>query len=104
MIDLTANQKKIVLKVAQDIFNDDSIEFFVFGSRAKNSARKYSDLDLAIKGNDKISINLLQALKYSYSQSDLPFMVDVIDLNSISTEFYHAIESDLILLGKIASN
>jgi len=100
MIDLSTNQKKIVLELAKDIFKSDTIEIFVFGSRAKNTARKYSDLDIAIKRGEKIPTNQLQTLKYLYSQSDLPFMVDVIDLNAISTEFYQAIQSDLILLTK----
>jgi Nucleotidyltransferase domain. len=98
MIDLSTNEKKIVLDLAKDNFNNKMIEIFVFGSRAKNTARQYSDLDIAIKGNEIIPTNQLQTLKYSYAQSDLPFMVDVIDLNSISTEFYQAIQSDLIPL------
>ena len=98
MIDLSTNEKKIVLDLVKDNFNNKMIEIFVFGSRAKNTARQYSDLDIAIKGNEIIPTNQLQTLKYSYAQSDLPFMVDVIDLNSISTEFYQAIQSDLIPL------
>ncbi len=65
-----------------------------FGSRVTGKAKKYSDLDLVIMGEGTIDNKLLNEIKFEFSDSDLPIMVDIIDWHDISDEFKRAIESD----------
>lgn len=71
-------------------------KFCVFGSRAKGTARKYSDLDILVEGKNPIELTTLFRLKDDFSESDLVFEVDVIDRACISEEFYQAIKKDCI--------
>jgi predicted nucleotidyltransferase len=66
-------------------------EVRVFGSRVNGSASKFSDLDLARCGNEKISGEQLESLKDALSESDLPIMVDVVDWHAISETFQNII-------------
>jgi uncharacterized protein len=68
------------------------IEVRIFGSRVDGGARKYSDVDLALIGKNKIDIHILEALRDAFSESNLPMQVDVLDWNDISENFQKIIE------------
>jgi len=59
-------------------------EVILFGSRALNTFKATSDIDLAIKGKDTNSI--VAALMADFEESDLIYQVDLVDYASISTE------------------
>lgn len=78
-----------------DILKSFQIEAYVFGSRAKHSAKDFSDLDLCLKkAYDKSTIRKLQD---AFEESDLPFSVDVIQWSEISEDFKNQIQKDLVL-------
>lgn len=77
----------------------EGIRVYVFGSRATYKARPYSDLDLALEHpSHLLPPGLLFQLQSALSESDLPYRVDVIDLNAVSDEFRQAIAPDLVPL------
>ena len=56
-----------------------------FGSRATWTAKEYSDLDLAILGDEPVPLDAVAALAEGFGESDLPFKVDVavwVDVNN----------------------
>lgn len=72
---------------------------WVFGSRAKGTAKKYSDLDLAIDMNNAcMPLKVLTVLMNDFEESLLPYKVDIIDLNSITSDFHQMIEKESIRL------
>jgi len=71
---------------------------YVFGSRAKGTARKVSDLDLAIDAHRKLTLSEEIALKEAFDESDLPMKVDIVDLHSVSESFKEMIRPDLVPL------
>jgi predicted nucleotidyltransferase len=64
----------------------------VFGSRVVGESKEYSDLDLALVGPAKLDPVVMEALRESFAESDLPFRVDVLDWHAISPEFRQVIE------------
>ena len=54
-------------------------EVWAFGSRARGSAKAYSDLDLAVIGKTPLPLRISAALAEDFSESDLPWRVDVVD-------------------------
>lgn len=81
-------------KMVVDILKVYPFRAFVFGSRAKNAAKEFSDLDLCIK--EPISKDTLRELQRKLEDSNLPYKVDVILWSEISSEFRAQIEKDLI--------
>lgn len=68
---------------------------WVFGSRAKNTARKFSDLDLAIDTNQQpMPLALMTNLLDAFEESDLPYKVDIVDLNTIDSDFRSLITNE----------
>jgi hypothetical protein len=72
---------------------------WVFGSRAKDKIKPFSDLDLAIDyhGN-QLPIAVLAELVFAFDESDLPYKVDIVDWHNISDNFRQHITQDRILL------
>ncbi|MHB9028630.1 MAG: nucleotidyltransferase family protein [Candidatus Latescibacterota bacterium] len=83
-----------MLKIIEDILERYAPEYEVraFGSRVTRTAKKHSDLDLAVAGRERIDPKRLDRLKEAFEESDLPFRVDVLDWNAISPEFRKIIE------------
>jgi uncharacterized protein len=67
-------------------------EIRAFGSRVSGTAKKYSDLDLAIITDSPLSLQKLMLLKEELTESDLPIKVDVLDWASLSPSFRRLIE------------
>lgn len=68
-------------------------EYLAFGSRLDHCHHRYSDLDIAIRADDKLPLEQLAALEEAFADSDLPFRVDIVDLHRASTELRQVVES-----------
>ena len=99
MIDLSSEHLAIIRNILQR--EVPGIEVRVFGSRINGKAETYSDLDLVLVGREKLDWKVIEALKDAFAESDLPFMVDVVDWHAISDEFRGLIEreSEVIVVG-----
>ena len=74
-----------------------NFDLFLFGSRAKGTARKYSDIDIAIQSDELDEDKRLKIL-FEFENSTLPYQVDVVDLKTVSDDFKALIDKDLIKL------
>lgn len=76
-------------------------EVWAFGSRARRSAKPYSDLDLVIMGDAPLSLDALAALNEAFAESDLPWKVDVVDWARLGDAFRRIVERDRVLLQRV---
>ncbi len=92
------------LKIAQDILQKFVPEraVWAFGSRAKWTAKEYSDLDLCIVGKTPLSFRTLGLLQEAFEDSDLPYKVDVVDWATTSDSFRKIIERDRVVVQRAA--
>jgi type I restriction enzyme S subunit len=82
------------LAIVKSILKKHEVIAYVFGSRAKNTAKALSDLDLCLKNEyNKTTVRKLQD---EFEESDLPFKVDIVIWSDISEGFQGHIEKDLI--------
>ena len=73
-------------------------KLYVFGSRSTGTAKQYSDLDLLIDSDKELPLSLLSELREIFTESNLPFKVDIVDKHRITEEFLEKIKKDWILL------
>ena len=78
----------------------DSATVWVFGSRAKGTARPTSDLDLAIDAGRPLTRRESALLHDAFEESDLPYTVDVVDLHAVSDTFRALIDQEKVLLDR----
>jgi predicted nucleotidyltransferase len=76
-IDITPEERAIVLRILNEIVPDREVR--VFGSRVTGKAKPFSDLDLAIMDDEPLSLETRARLEEAFSESELPWKVDVLD-------------------------
>ena len=72
--------------------------FYAYGSRVKGTARKYSDLDLCYQ--EEIPLSVLSQIHEELEESNLPFVVELVNWQHMRPQFREMIKEDLTLLPK----
>ena len=96
LIDISQENLRIVRDILQK--NVPEHEVWAFGSRATSRATTYSDLDLAVITYEPMGLSVSAALADDFSESDLPFKVDVVDWATTSEPFRKIIERDKVVV------
>jgi uncharacterized protein len=66
-------------------------EACAFGSRVQGTARSTSDLDILLLGQEAMQPVHRANLRLAFSESNLPFFVDIVEQARISTKFFEQI-------------
>jgi predicted nucleotidyltransferase len=96
MLDLSPRDLAIVQNILRKHVPD--YEVWAFGSRTKGTARRYSDLDLAVITDAPLSLQIRGDMAEDFSESDLPFRVDVLDWATTRDNFRRIVEQDRIIV------
>ena len=73
-------------------------EVWAYGSRARGTAKPYSDLDLAVITAQPLGLPLSAAMSEDFSESDLPWKVDVLDWATTSESFKAIVERQRVVV------
>jgi len=92
MIDLTEKQSSLVRSILRQYFPRG--EAWIFGSRYIGGAKKFSDLDLALKSDHPLTLDELGIIDEAFENSSLPFRVDAIDYLSVRESFRAIIDEN----------
>ena len=97
-IDLTAQDWNEVSRILDAIVP--GCEVWVFGSRATRMAKPYSDLDLVIITEERLSLATMADLTAAFDESDLAIKVDVVDWAATSETFREIIRKTAVVVKK----
>jgi len=95
-IDIKPDHWRIVQAILQRHVSQ--YDVWAFGSRARRAAKPYSDLDLAIIADQPLPLAVRAALADHFSESDLPWKVDVVDWATTSEAFRRIIEMEKVVV------
>ncbi len=95
-IDVTPSQWATIAAILSQGVPD--AEVWAFGSRAKGTARARSDLDLVIRADKPLTLLQLANLGEAFSESDLPFKVDVVDWAATQENFQRIITAHHVVV------
>lgn len=85
-IDMRPQDLEIVLTILRN-YLPQSAKVWVFGSRAKGKAHRGSDLDLAIDAHRSLTSKEKNQLGNAFYESNLPYKVDIVDMQNVSDTF-----------------
>lgn len=71
---------------------------WAFGSRAKWTAKPYSDLDLAIITRQPLSLSKMATVKEAFDESDLSIRVDIADWAAANETFRNIINQNKVVI------
>ena len=86
------------LQIIRDILKKYPYTFYAYGSRVKGTHRILSDLDICFM--EAIPFNVQAHLDEEFEESDVPFIVQVVDFHLMSPEFQQLIQNDLVLISE----
>jgi predicted nucleotidyltransferase len=92
MIHVSDEEMKIILDILKVHAKDCKV--LVFGSRLKRTHKPFSDLDLAFICKEDLTLKKILKLEYKFSESNLPYRVDVVNYNRASKEFKKIIDNN----------
>lgn len=95
-LDLTPGQLSIVREVLEKYVP--GREVLAFGSRVTGKARKFSDLDLAVMGDEPTGLSVMASLNEAFTESDLPFKVDIVDWPRTTDTFREVIRQESVVV------
>ena len=70
---------------------------YLFGSRARGMFREGSDIDLALDTGCPIELSVIFRIKNEIEETNIPFFVDVVDVQAASPDFKEQILKDGII-------
>ena len=85
VLDVSEAELGIVRKILERVVPGRRV--WAFGSRVTGRAKKFSDLDLAVLGDAPLPLGTMAELAEAFSESDLPWKVDVVDWATASERF-----------------
>lgn len=100
-LDLPAEHRRIVLEILGAHLSN-AAKAWVFGSRATGRARQYSDLDVAIDAGRPMTLDEFAILAEAFSDSDLPYRVDIVDWHAVDAGFRALIAAERVPLNRAA--
>ena len=66
--------------IVRGLLSGSGVKAFLFGSRARGDAGRFSDIDIAVNAGAKpVSGNLMALLSEAFELSRIPFFVDLVD-------------------------
>lgn len=74
------------------------LEVWAFGSRARHTAKRYSDLDLALITETPLPLAVMTDIQSAFEASDLPIRVDLVDWATTSEAFRQIIAQDKVVV------
>ena len=69
-------------------------KIFVYGSRARGDFKEGSDIDIALDTGATIDLSIFSNITYDIDESNVPILVDLIDVHAVSEKFLHVIQKD----------
>ncbi|MDR0983576.1 MAG: nucleotidyltransferase domain-containing protein [Ruminococcus sp.] len=96
MIYVKDNELTIIKNILKK-YLDFEDKILVYGSRIDEKHKQFSDIDIAIV-SDKLDILTLFNMKHDFSESDLPYFVDITDYNNTADYFKKIIDSNNVKL------
>jgi predicted nucleotidyltransferase len=93
--------KEIIDEIRNLIFNivaKDEYSVFIFGSSATSDRNKFSDIDIGFDGKNKVSPREWVELKDAFDNSNIPYIVDIVDFKEVTSEFANFSKNKIIKL------
>lgn len=97
MIDLAPRELALVQKILRDGLPA-AARVWVFGSRAKGTAKRASDLDLAVDAGAPLPFSVTARLDGVFDEAPLAFSVDLVDMHAVSSAFRALIDGHKVPL------
>ncbi len=99
----TESELKILKDLLLDPLFKKSATIWLFGSRARGDHQKFSDVDILYSVPDTLNLSsgYISEIKENLENSNFPYKVDLVDINSLAKSYYDNVMKDRVELKKV---
>jgi predicted nucleotidyltransferase len=72
-------------------------KIYLFGSRARGTYSKWSDIDIALDADVPLPITAVDEIKSVFEATNMPYKIEVVDFHRVSPSMREAIRREGIL-------
>ncbi len=90
----TETQQKIIRLINALI---PQAKIYLFGSRARGTHGKWSDIDLALDAGEQLPISVVGEAGDVMKETNIPYKIEVVDFHNVSPEMQASIRTDGVL-------
>jgi predicted nucleotidyltransferase len=94
MFGLTAQEWKMLDALAVQRLKSSGAAVWIFGSRSRGDHKRYSDVDLLYAASQPLPQGLIFEVVSELEESDLPYKVDLVNLNDLADSYRDAVLRD----------
>jgi predicted nucleotidyltransferase len=101
-MDLESTDKYLDLckEIILNNLDRDTTSVFLFGSRADNTQRHDSDIDIGLISNKAIEIKTISRIYSIIEKSIVPYHVDIVDFTKVDQEFKKIALQNIVIWNK----
>ena len=93
-----STKQKIIASIQKTLPEDTHYKVILFGSYAKETATKFSDIDIAIKANMPLDTAKWSMIEELLEEDDILQKIDVVDYHRVKIDFQKIIDLEGIKL------
>lgn len=86
-----------IKKIVHNFMKDENVKIFLFGSRARGDNTSISDVDIGIIHGPEFKRGKISLLREYIEESNIPYHVEIVDLNDVSEKFRNFVLKEAIL-------
>lgn len=94
---LTKEQYNLLNTIAIEPLKKENCKVWVFGSRATNKFRKFSDIDLLYESSAELELSFIFKIKTDLEDSNFPLKVDIVNINDLAGSYKEDILKSRVL-------
>ncbi len=97
---LTESELKILSEVLIEPLHSHLVEVWIFGSRAREDHKKFSDLDIlySVPKNSELPRGFIFTIKDNMENSNFPYKMDLVDIDQLAKSYFDGVMKDRVKL------
>lgn len=95
---LTKGQYELLSTLAIEPLKKANCKVWIFGSRAINKFRKFSDIDLLYESSDELELSFIFKIKTALEDSNFSIKVDIVNIKDLAESYREDILKSRVLV------
>jgi predicted nucleotidyltransferase len=94
MTEIAQNELDKIRRIVLGRLEGRRVRVYLFGSRARGDAMRWSDVDVAVEPLEPLPCLLLGDIQEALEESNVVYKVDLVDLSKVDPEFRGEVERE----------
>ena len=95
MNEINSETKQKIISIIKALMP--TAKIYLFGSRARGTARKWSDIDIALDVGHAVPLTAIDELISMFQATNIPYKIEIVDFHQVNPDMQNAIKNEGVL-------